>query len=136
MLADMEPLAVVIRRTPTPLCVDRQQPVVIPLAEFMETSVPICGKYPFFGPMMFTSDSSEIASSGISGNPEHAVVKMAAVLTKVRRVGAHSNGNMKNSSEKSGRETRNDAIVSQDRYLYPRIPTTPIILPVLPFSAR
>src|ERR1700686_1064927 len=37
----------------------------------METRVPICGEYPFLGPMRFTSASSEMASAGCTFGRKH-----------------------------------------------------------------
>src|SRR5690242_969222 len=47
--------------------------------------------------MILTSDSSEVASCGTSVRPETPAPKAAAVIRKVRRVGAQSEGNIINS---------------------------------------
>src|SRR6266567_259861 len=60
----------------------------------METRVPICGEYPFLGPITFTYESSEMAGSETRDKPETPAVKAAADFRKWRRLGAHSGGNM------------------------------------------
>src|SRR4051794_41852198 len=70
----------------------------------METRVPICGEYPFLGPMILMSASSDIAVCGTSANPDAAIGTAAATIRKFRRVGAHSVGNMGPPSGQSGLE--------------------------------
>src|ERR1700758_967694 len=79
--------------------------------------------------MMFTSDSSEIASSGTSARPDVAVVKAAAVIKKWRRVGAHSAGNIGNSVSWDLDRNWSEAILAQARFVRGGFPPLPSSFP-------
>src|SRR5579864_7426119 len=64
--------------------------------------------------MIFTSDSSETASSGTNARPEAALVTAAAVIRNWRRVGMHSAGNMGNSVSCGLRPELSEAILAQE----------------------
>src|SRR5579864_351057 len=66
---------------------------------------------------MFTSDSSETASSGTNARHEAAVVTAAAVIRNWRRVGTHSAGNMGNSVSCGLGSELSEAILAQERFV-------------------